>query len=46
MIVLHGQLTAREAQKLAGRVGIAYIAASTGAAAGGIAALIYAIRWW
>jgi hypothetical protein len=46
MMGLSGQLDERGAEKLAGRIGISYIVASAGAAAGGLAALIYAIRWW
>ncbi|UXC37205.1 hypothetical protein [Cupriavidus gilardii] len=41
-----GELDAEGAKQYAARLGVAYVIGSIGAACAGIAALVWAIRWW
>lgn len=41
-----GQLNAKGAERLAARVGLSYVVAAIGGALAGLAAVIYAVRWW
>lgn len=45
-MTITGQLDEKVAKQVASRVAWSYVIASVGAAMGGAAALIYAIRWW
>ena len=41
-----GQLNAAGADRFARRIAVAYVLAALGIAAGGLAGLVLAIRWW
>ena len=43
---LTGQLDSSGAEKFATRIGLSYVIAAIGAACAGVAALVWAIRWW
>jgi hypothetical protein len=43
---LSGQLDADGAKRFASRLGVAYILGSIGVVCTGLAALIWAVRWW